>query len=98
MKNRIRKLRKQENLTLEELGRRLDMGFSSLSHYETNKREPKMATWKKLADYFNVSVPYLQGVTNIDVPQSDRSYSKQEKINYIKKTMKALGITKEDLV
>ena len=97
MKNRIKKLRKEQGLTLEELSTRTGVSVASLNHYELGKHEPKFKTWKKLADYFNVSVPYLQGLTNIDVIQNDRSYSKEEAIKYIEKAMKALKVTKEDL-
>ncbi len=37
------------------------MANNTLSQYETGKREPKLETWKKLADFFDVPVSYLQG-------------------------------------
>lgn len=98
MENRIRRLRKMQGLTLAELGARTGLSIGSLNHYELGRHEPKLKTWKKLADYFNVSVPYLQGLTNIDVIQNDRSYSKEEAIEYIKKAMKALEVTQDDLL
>ena len=64
MKNRIKELRLKHNLTLRQLGKELDMYDSRISQYETGKRQPKLETWQKLADYFNVSVPYLQGFTD----------------------------------
>lgn len=59
--NRIKELRTKKHLTLKELGEQLGMPNSTLSQYETGKREPKLETWRKLADFFGVSVPYLQG-------------------------------------
>ncbi|CDI58581.1 helix-turn-helix transcriptional regulator [Lactobacillus helveticus] len=63
MKNRIKELRQKNNLTLKELGQKVGMANNTLSQYETGKREPKLETLKKLADYFDVPVPYLQGYT-----------------------------------
>lgn len=97
MKNRIKELRLKHNLTLRQLGKELDMYDSRISQYETGKREPKLETWQKLADYFNVSVPYLQGIININIPNDLKFDSKQDAIDYIEKIMKALGISKEDL-
>lgn len=61
MLNRIKELRNKNNLTLRALGQKVNMSSSRLSQYETGKREPKLETWQKLADFFGVSVPYLQG-------------------------------------
>lgn len=61
MKNRIKELRQGNNLTLRQLGEKLDMKNNTLSQYETGKREPKMETWRKLADFFGTTVSYLQG-------------------------------------
>ena len=64
--NRIKELRNKNNLTLRALGQKVNMSSSRLSQYETGRREPKIETWQKLADYFNVSVPYLQGEFSYD--------------------------------
>ena len=68
MQNRIKELRNKKHLTLKELGEQVGMPNNTLSQYETGKREPKLETWQKLADFFGVSVPYLQGVSDIDDP------------------------------
>lgn len=34
----------------------------TLNNYENGKTEPKLKIWQKLADYFGVSVSYLQGI------------------------------------
>lgn len=61
MKNRIKELRESRNVSQEELATVLDTTQQSISLYESGKREPKLETWQQLADYFGVSVPYLQG-------------------------------------
>lgn len=97
MKNRIKELRLKSHLTLRQLGKELDMYDSRISQYETGKRQPNIETWQKLADYFNVSVPYLQGSINIDIPSNLKFDSKKDAIDCIEKIMKASNISKEDL-
>ena len=76
--NRIKELRTKKHLTLEELGEQLGMPNSTLSQYiliqyETGEREPKLETWQALADYFNVSVPYLQGkILFVDLSEDEQ--------------------------
>ena len=65
MKNRIKELRQKNNLTLKELGQKVGMAANTISRYETGKREPKLETWQKLANYFGVSVPSLMGLDEI---------------------------------
>ena len=62
--NRIKELRHKKNMTLKELGNALNMRDNTLSQYENNKREPKLETWRKLADFFNVSVEYRMGLSD----------------------------------
>ena len=97
MKNRIKELRQKNNLTLRALGEKINMSSSRLSQYETGKREPKLETWQKLASFFHVSVPYLQGFININIPNDLKFESKQDAIDCIERIMKAQGISKEDL-
>lgn len=59
--NRIKELRQKAGLTLVQLGQKVGMANNTLSQYETGKRFPKLKVWQKLADYFGVSVAYLQG-------------------------------------
>lgn len=61
MKNRILELRKKNNYTLAVVAKAIGVGTNTISRYETDKREPKIETWQALADFFEVSVPYLQG-------------------------------------
>lgn len=68
--NRIRKLRKEKGLTLKELSQQLKdrgtpLSASSLIKYERGERNPRLETWVKLADFFNVSIPYLQGDSDV---------------------------------
>ena len=59
--NRIKELRQSKGLTQAELAQKVGVSNQAIHYYENDKREPKMETWQKLADYFGVSVPYIQG-------------------------------------
>ncbi|MBP2071372.1 helix-turn-helix transcriptional regulator [Thermoanaerobacterium saccharolyticum] len=67
---RFKTLRLEKNLTQAELAKILSIGESTISFYESDKREPDYETLQKIADFFDVSVDYLLGRTdkrNIDV-------------------------------
>lgn len=61
--NRIAELRKKKKLSQAQLAKETGLTRQAVSLYEIGKREPKLETWIKLADFFNVPVPYLQGIT-----------------------------------
>lgn len=62
MKN-LKVLRKENNLSLKELGIILGIAESTVSLYENEKREPDNKMLIKIANFFNVSVDYLLGRT-----------------------------------
>lgn len=67
--NRIKELRIKANLSQKELANKVGISNQAISFYENGKRKPKIDKLKALADFFNVSVPYLQGKTNLSDPQ-----------------------------
>lgn len=62
--NRLRQLRKAKGLTQAELAKLLSIGESTISFYESGKRQPDYETLIRIADLFNVSVDYLLGRTD----------------------------------
>lgn len=62
MTNNIRLERKNQQKLLKDVSKALQIPINTLSNYERGDREPKLETWKKLADYFGVDIGYLQGV------------------------------------
>ena len=62
MQNRLRKLRKEKQLTLDDIQEKTGIKRGTFNNYKNGKTEPKLDTWMKLADFFNVSVEYLQGL------------------------------------
>ncbi len=69
--NRIKQLRKEKGLTLQQVADDLTATFppgnerviskSTVSRWENEKNSPTAEMWGLLADYFGVSVDYLQG-------------------------------------
>jgi transcriptional regulator with XRE-family HTH domain len=57
----LKQLREQQNLTQIELAKTLKLADSTISLYESDKREPDYETLKKIADFFSVTVDYLLG-------------------------------------
>ena len=58
MKN-LKIIRKNNNMTMRELGNILQVSESTISLYEKGKRQPNFDILKKLANFFNVSIDYL---------------------------------------
>ena len=92
--NRLKELRQKNNLTLKELGQKVGMANNTLSQYETGKREPKLETWQALANFFDVTVPYLQGID--DKPNT--GYSKDYIYKQLDDAYKEDWIGKENLL
>ncbi|WP_229029750.1 helix-turn-helix transcriptional regulator [Ligilactobacillus salivarius] len=84
--NRLREIRLSKDLTLKKVADDIGISENGLCNYELGKREPKLKTWIKLADYFNVSVSYLQGLTGFSkgkAPSDEIKPSDDLDINYL---------------
>jgi transcriptional regulator with XRE-family HTH domain len=58
---RLKVLRKEKGLSLEEIGNVIGAGKSLIHAYEQGKSEPGMRASYKLARFFNVSLDWLIG-------------------------------------
>lgn len=65
--NRLKELRKEKGLTLVEIQSQTGIKRGTYNNYENGTTKPKPETWQALADYFDVSVPYLQGATTYEI-------------------------------
>ncbi len=70
MNFRLKELRRARGLSQLKVSLDLHMNQNSISRYETGEREADYATLIRLADYFNVSVDYLLGRT--DIPEMNQ--------------------------
>ena len=62
---RLRELRKARGISQVKMAMDLNMAKNTLSRYETGKREADYKTLILFADYFDVSLDYLLGRTDI---------------------------------
>lgn len=65
LSDRLKELRKSNNLTQAELGKILGVGKTTVSMYETGNSTPSDEIKLKISEYFNVSLDYLLGKTDI---------------------------------
>lgn len=86
---RLKLLRKEKGLSLDELGAALNMPKSSLSRYETGTSDPSIETVRKIARYFNVSIDWLAGETDVRDPVNVSE-------EHLKKLLKIIDILKEE--
>ena len=64
----LRKLREQKNITQIKLSTDLEVSQELISRYELGTSFPQPQMLIKLANYFNCSVDYLLGITDVSTP------------------------------
>ena len=57
--DKLHYLRKQQELTQSEVAQSININQTTYSRYERGSIEPDIATIKKLANFFDVSIDYL---------------------------------------
>ena len=71
---RIKALRKAFGISQTKLGEVCGLTKATISQYENGKREPDIATMKKIAAYFGCTVDHLLGIDD----DGQRVYTKEE--------------------
>lgn len=61
----LRKLRKEKDMTQKDIATYLNVSDRLVGYYESGERMPPPDILEKIADYFDVSIDYLLGRTNI---------------------------------
>lgn len=80
--NNIKSLRKEKNLTVEQLAKKIGVAKSSVSAWENGKSEIRGKNLKKLSDFFDVSESYLLGyIERPSLPNRLRELRKEKKIS-----------------
>ncbi|ELY5747371.1 helix-turn-helix domain-containing protein [Streptococcus iniae] len=60
--NRLEELIQEKGYTLKQISSETNIPITTLSGYKKNLRTPKKENAEKLANYFDVSIPYLLGL------------------------------------
>ncbi|MGX4598934.1 helix-turn-helix domain-containing protein [Faecalimicrobium sp. JNUCC 81] len=63
--DRLKLLRKNSGHTQKELGEKLNVSGRVIGYYESNDRFPDKDTLTSIADFFDVSLDYLLGRTDV---------------------------------
>lgn len=66
---RLRSLRNEQDITQTELGKVIKMSKPNISKLENEQIEPNNETLVHLATYFDVTIDYLVGVSNVRKPK-----------------------------
>lgn len=74
--NRLDQLRRQHNLTHQQMTDKLGISRQAYGHYENRNRETDYETLKKIADFFHTSIDYLLGRTD----NTSQQCNNQEKL------------------
>lgn len=62
MKTKLKELRKANNLSMDKLGKEINMSSGEISDIENGKKKDlRISTLIRIADYFNISLDELIG-------------------------------------
>ncbi len=68
--NNLKKIRQENNLTQEELAKKINTSRSNIANYENDKNMPSIDILNKLSETFNCSTDYLLGKSDIKNPEN----------------------------
>lgn len=88
--NRIKQLRIEKKLTQDDLAQILNFGRTAIANYESGRSEPSYSIILKLAEFFDVSIDYILGRTNIRNPY-DKSLALDDESKNLIETAKSLS-------
>lgn len=87
---RLKALRLERGMTQDQLAIITNTSRPAIGHYEYNQRQPRFDTLQRMAIYFNVSIDYMIGIT--DVRNED------EAIHVLIDKLKTTGFIKNDSI
>lgn len=95
----LKQLRERENLTQEELAKRLEISRSRLASYEQGQREPDLELLEVIADFFNVDMDYLLGrsdsTTKVNQVTTIAAHKNNEDEDWSAEELKEIEVFKE---
>lgn len=66
--NKLKDLREDNDLTQQNIAKKLGISQRGYSHYETGDNNIPINILIKLAYFYNTSIDYILGITNIKKP------------------------------
>ena len=66
--NNLKKIRQENEITQEELAKKINTSRSNIANYENDKNMPSIEILNKLSEIFNCSIDYLLGKSNVRNP------------------------------
>ena len=96
---RVKQLRKNKHLTGEQLCNILGITKTGISYWENGRSVPDNVMLLKLADFFDVSIDYLLGKTDIETKIDKSTYygDYDEVVEYLKDNPEHLDVYKRIL-
>lgn len=82
--SRLKSLRVSKALTQADMANKIDVARTTYAMYEQNKREPDNEVLERIADFFDVTVDYLLGRTDLPGPVGQK-YNPMSEINHLLK-------------
>ena len=70
--DRLKELRKERNLTQEDIASMFDVTKNAVYSWEVGKSQPSIEIIKRLAQYFGVTIDYLLNFTQDDVDKMEK--------------------------
>jgi transcriptional regulator with XRE-family HTH domain len=93
---KLKELREQRRLNQEGLAMKLSVSQSTISAYEVGERTPDLETLISIANFFDVSIDYLVGLseTRKHVKQGDLL---SDELEFLSRYKKATSVDKEKI-
>ena len=76
--NRIRELRHERKVTQLQLSIELNVTQETISAYEHGRHMPSLEALMKMSDFFNASMDYIMGLSDVRNVRSDANHTPQE--------------------
>lgn len=74
LKDRLKELRKDKNITQKELSKELNLAYTTYNGYEIGKIIPPIDKVELLSEYFDVTIDYLVGKTDLKISPSELAF------------------------
>jgi len=93
---RLKELRIGRRLNQDGLAMKLNLSQSTVSAYEVGERTPDLETLIAIANFFNVSIDFLVGLSDVKV-NINHGKLKPDEIEHLSKYKKCSSINREKI-